>query len=72
MSIERSVVAFVLTPPVLLNVLGSETKEDEERDGTGEGGEVGGMGRIDASSSASNVFEFLQDETTEADDGLTE
>ena len=55
-SIERSVVGFVLAD-MLLNVLGSLKYDDDERDGLGEGGDVGGSGRMDASSSASTGFD---------------
>jgi hypothetical protein len=47
-----SVVGLVLAAK-LLNVRGSDMYEDDEREGDGEGGELGGSGRIDASSSAS-------------------
>lgn len=61
-SIESRVVGRVLAPVFDLNVCGSETKEEEERDGTGDEGEVGGIGLIDASSSASPEFESFQEE----------
>jgi hypothetical protein len=48
-----SVVGLVLAAK-LLNVRGSDIYEDDEREGDGEGGELGGSGRIDASSSASS------------------
>lgn len=48
------VVGFVLAA-MLLNVCGSERYEDDDLDGEGEGGELGGRGRIDASSSASSA-----------------
>lgn len=51
-SIDMSVVGFVLAAPER-NVRGSENCDEDERDGVGEGGEVGGKGLIDASSSAS-------------------
>lgn len=51
-SMERTVVGFVLIDK-LLNVFGSDRYDDDEREGDGEGGEVGGSGRMDASSSAS-------------------
>ena len=51
-SILRTVVGFVLAA-ILANVLGSERYEDEECEGEGEGGALGGNGRTDASSSAS-------------------
>lgn len=43
---------FVLAV-MLRNVRGSDKYDDDERDGEGEGGELGGRGRTDASSSAS-------------------
>ena len=49
------VVGFVLAA-ILLNVRGSERYDEEERDGEGEGGALGGMGRTDASSSASKAL----------------
>ena len=69
-SIERRVVALVLVAPVLMKVRGSETNDDEDLEGMGDGGEVGGMGRIDASSSASTVAELRQDERAEVEEGL--
>ena len=56
-SIERSVVGFVLAD-MLLNVLGLERYDDDERDGEGDGGDVGGNGLIEASSSASASIRF--------------
>jgi len=50
----NTVVGFVLAA-ILLNVLGSERYE-EERDGAGEGGALGGSGRTEASSSASSTL----------------
>ena len=47
-----SVVGFVLAA-MLRNVRECERYDEEERDGDGEGGELGGSGRTDASSSAS-------------------
>ena len=55
MSILRSVVGFVLAA-MLLKVRGSERYDDEEREGEGDGGELGGNGRTDASSSASKTL----------------
>jgi hypothetical protein len=49
------VVGLVLAA-MLLNVRGSERYEEEEREGDGEGGALGGMGRRDASSSASKAL----------------
>lgn len=46
------VVGFVLAV-MLLNVLECERYDEDDRDGDGEGGELGGRGRTDASSSAS-------------------
>lgn len=51
-SMLRTVVGFVLAA-ILLNVLGYE---DEDREGEGEGGMLGGIGRNEASSSASNAL----------------
>lgn len=51
----RRVVGFVLAA-MLANVLGSERYDDEERDGDGEGGALGGMGLTEASSSASSML----------------
>jgi len=51
----NTVVGFVLAA-ILLNVLGSERYEEEERDGAGEGGVLGGSGRTEASSSASCIL----------------
>ena len=48
----RRVVGFVLAV-MLRNVREWERYEDESREGEGEGGELGGSGRTDASSSAS-------------------
>jgi hypothetical protein len=62
MSMDSRVVGRVLVAAALLNVLGSETNDEDEREGTGEEGEVGGMGRIDASSSASPRLEPFLDE----------
>jgi hypothetical protein len=59
-STERRVVAFVLAGPVLLNVRGLDVNDEDDFDGTGDGGQVGGIGRVEASSSASTVFEFRQ------------
>ena len=50
-----TVVGFVLAA-MLLKVRGSERYDDEESDGEGEGGELGGIGRRDASSSASSTL----------------
>jgi len=62
MSMDNRVVGLVLVAPTLLNVCGSETKDADERDGAGEDGVVGGMGRMEASSSASPRLESFQDE----------
>ena len=48
----RRVVGFVLAV-MLRNVREWERYEDESREGEGDGGELGGSGRTDASSSAS-------------------
>lgn len=53
-----TVVGFVLAAPDL-NVRKSEIWDDEEREGVGEGGEVGGKGLIEASSSASRTGDFF-------------
>jgi len=50
----RRVVGFVLAA-MLLNVRGSERYEEDDREGDGEGGALGGIGRTEASSSASNA-----------------
>jgi hypothetical protein len=50
-STDINVVGFVLAA-TLLNVRGSDRYDDDDRDGAGDGGDVGGRGRIDASSSA--------------------
>lgn len=55
-SIEINVVGLVLAV-TLLKVRGSDKYEDEDLDGAGEGGEVGGKGRMDASSSAASGCE---------------
>ena len=59
-SILRTVVGFVLAA-ILANVLGSERYEDEECEGEGEGGALGGNGRTDASSSASRTLRLVGD-----------
>lgn len=51
MSILSNVVGFVLAA-MLLNVRGSDMYEEEDVEGEGEGGALGGIGRTDASSSA--------------------
>ena len=51
-SIDIRVVGLVLAV-TLLKVRGSDKYDEEEREGAGEGGDVGGKGRIEASSSAS-------------------
>jgi hypothetical protein len=58
----NTVVGFVLAA-MLLNVRGSDKYEDEEREGAGEGGALGGSGRTDASSSASNMLAGDQSES---------
>ena len=50
-----SVVGLVLMA-MLAKVRGSERYDDEECDGEGEGGELGGNGRTEASSSASRTL----------------
>jgi len=54
-SMLSKVVGLVLAA-MLLNVRGSDRYEEEEREGEGEGGPLGGMGRRDASSSASKAL----------------
>lgn len=56
----RTVVGFVLAA-MLANVRGSERYEAEECEGDGEGGELGGNGRTDASSSASRTLRLVGD-----------
>jgi hypothetical protein len=51
---DISVVGFVLAV-TLLKVRGSDKNDEEDRDGAGEGGDVGGKGRMEASSSASGL-----------------
>lgn len=72
-SMLSSVVGFVLAA-MLRNVRGLERYEDEERDGDGDGGELGGMGRIDASSSASRplVGDHMESRATEDRSSLVE
>ena len=54
MSMLSSVVGFVLVDRAMdLNVCGPLKYELDEREGAGEGGDVGGRGRVEASSSAS-------------------
>lgn len=50
MSMLSNVVGFVLAA-ILLNVRGSDINDDEDVEGEGEGGVLGGIGRRDASSS---------------------
>ena len=59
-SILRTVVGFVLAA-ILANVRGSERYEEDECDGDGEGGALGGNGRTDASSSASRTLRLVGD-----------
>lgn len=66
-SIETTVVGFVLID-MLLNVFGSDKYDDDEREGDGDGGEVGGSGRMDASSSASSWLDGDHSEPTFPDD----
>lgn len=61
-----TVVGFVLAA-ILLNVRGSERYEDEEREGAGEGGALGGSGRTEASSSASSTLAGDQSESRAMD-----
>jgi len=57
-SVDITVVGFVLAAPDR-KVRKSETMDDEEREGLGEGGDVGGRGLIEASSSASRAGDFF-------------
>ena len=61
---ERSVVGFVLADR-LLNVRKSLMNDDDDCDGLGEGGDVGGRGRNEASSSASRSRAFDREPQTE-------
>ena len=56
----RRVVGFVLAA-MLANVRGSERYEDDECDGEGDGGVLGGNGRTEASSSASRTLMLVGD-----------
>jgi len=60
------VVGFVLAAPER-KVRGSDNWEDEEREGEGEGGPVGGRGRIEASSSASGACDGAQSDSGTAE-----
>ena len=62
------VVGFVLAA-MLLKVWGSERYDEEDLEGEGDGGALGGMGRMEASSSASNarIGEYV--ESRAKDDG---
>lgn len=51
----NSVVGLVLAA-ILWKVRGFERYDEDERDGEGEGGELGGSGRREASSSASRLL----------------
>jgi hypothetical protein len=50
-----NVVGFVLAV-MLRKVRGSDKYDEESREGDGDGGELGGRGRTEASSSASNAL----------------
>ena len=52
----------------LWKVCGADRYDDESREGEGEGGDVGGMGRVDASSSASRGLEGDHIENAAMDD----
>lgn len=54
-SMLSSVVCLVLAA-MLLKVRGSDRYDEEDREGDGEGGALGGIGRTDASSSASRTL----------------
>ena len=55
-----TVVGFVLAA-MLAKVRGSDRYEEEECDGDGEGGALGGNGLTDASSSASRTLRLVGD-----------
>ena len=57
-----TVVGFVLAA-MLANVRGSERYDEDECDGDGEGGALGGNGRTDASSSASRTLRLVGDQS---------
>lgn len=65
-----NVVGFVLAA-MLLNVLGFDIYEDDDLDGEGDGGVLGGRGLMEASSSASAAVEGDQaDSSSESDECL--
>lgn len=62
-----TVVGFVLAA-ILLKVRGLERYDEEEWDSEGEGGELGGRGRREASSSASRALAGDQKESRASDE----
>ena len=71
MSILNRVVGLVLAA-MLLKVCGCERYEDDDLEGDGDGGLLGGRGRTDASSSASRTLAGDHVESRVTDDGLYE
>lgn len=71
MSILSKVVGFVLAA-MLLKVRGSERYDEEDREGEGDGGTLGGIGRSDASSSASCTLAGDQVDSRATDDSSSE
>jgi hypothetical protein len=59
-----TVVGFVLAA-MLLNVCGFDRYEDNEGEGEGEGGMLGGIGRTEASSSASKAGDHVESRAKE-------
>jgi hypothetical protein len=70
-SILNRVVGLVLAA-MLLNVRGCDRYEDEDLEGDGDGGMLGGSGRTEASSSASRTLAGDHVESRVTDDGLYE
>lgn len=64
-----NVVGFVLAA-ILAKVRGSDRYEEEDREGEGEGGALGGIGRTEASSSASYTLFGDQTESNALDTRL--
>ena len=71
MSILIKVVGLVLAA-MLLKVCGCDRYEDDDLEGDGDGGLLGGRGRTDASSSASRPLAGDHVESRVTDDGLYE
>ena len=71
MSILSKVVGLVLAA-MLLKVCGCDRYEDDDLEGDGDGGLLGGRGRTDASSSASRTLAGDHVESRVTDDGLYE